>query len=102
MSNCLIGDYYFKEFEKMAENDIEKELTQEKVLKTKLNEKYTNIFAKKNQQLCVFGYEKEKDINSGSLDSFIQKKSLAITETSDFQVIGWNKNNIYFLKEQII
>ena len=78
---------------------IEKQLSKENFLITRLNRKESEIYSKSDQKLCVFDYNTELKDAEEYVDNFIATKTLEISNNSDFRVIGWNKNSIFFLKE---
>ena len=88
----------------MKENDleidiIEKQLSKDNFLNTRLNKKESEVYYKSDQKLCVFDYNSELKDEKDNVDNFIETKTLEISNNSDFRVIGWNKNSIFFLKE---
>ncbi len=80
-------------------NIIEKQLSKANFLKTRLNKEKSEIYNKSNQKLCVFDYNAELKNIKKYVDNFIETKTLEISNNSDFRVIGWNKNSIFFLKD---
>ncbi len=84
-------------------NLIEKQLSQDNFLNARLNKEESEIYNKSGQKLCVFDYSSvltdAKDDAKDYVDNFIETKTLEISNNSDFRVIGWNKNSIFFLKD---
>jgi hypothetical protein len=84
---------------KSERDELEKKLTKKKLLKAKLNKLYSKLFSKERQELYVFDYKPENK-NSDNIENFLKLKSLEISNSTDFSIIGWNKNHIFFLKEK--
>jgi hypothetical protein len=80
-------------------NLIEKKLSKDKFLKTQYNLEESKVYDKSDQKLCVFDYNSELKDAEEYVENFIETKTLEISNNSDFRVIGWNKNSIFFLKE---
>jgi hypothetical protein len=80
-------------------NLIEKKLSKTNLLKTRFDLEESEIYHKSNQKLCVFNYNTELKNAEEFVENFIETKSLEISNNSEYRVIGWNKNSIFFLKD---
>lgn len=78
---------------------IEKKLSKDNFLKTHLNIEESEVFNKTGQKLCVFDYNQELEGANEYIENFIETRTLEISNNSEFRVIGWNKNSIFFLKD---
>ena len=73
-------------------------MSKKNVLQTELDIESSETYYKTVNQICVYKYCK-RNKNEKVIDKYLKTKGLEISNHSNLLMIGWNKENIYFLKE---
>ena len=73
-------------------------LSKKNILQTKLDIESSETYYKTLNQICVYNYCK-RNKNEKVINKYLKTKGLKISNSTNLLMIGWNKDNIYFLKE---
>ena len=76
---------------------IEEILCKKNILQAKLDIESSSLYYKKLHHVCVFNYCKE-NTDSMLIENYLEIKGSEISDSTNFLMIGWNKNSIYFLR----